>query len=104
MPVEEAETETRALRSLRLARPFLSSKTRSSNALIWPEAVVASRHKYSFFLQVSCSRSRSLRFFPSKVLPLEVHPLGELFVPIFLLEESRNASAHLLARAWILGV
>lgn len=30
-------------------------------------------------------------------------PLGQLFVLIFLLEETRNASACLLARAWILG-
>lgn len=63
MPREEAETNTCALRSLRLAWPFLSSRIRSNNFLIWPEAVVASRRKYSFWSQVSCSGTRSLKFF-----------------------------------------
>lgn len=82
MPVEEAETDTFDLRSFRFAQPFLSSRTRSSNILIWPEGVVTSRCKYSFLPQASLSGTRSLKFFPLKVLPLKVHLLGELFVLI----------------------
>lgn len=49
MPVEKAETQ-----------PFLSSRTRNCNLLIWPKAVVvALRHNYPFLPQDSFSRTRS---------------------------------------------